>query len=135
MALETLAAAAPGATLGTRNQAELLPQRGRVPRGARPDAAWAEQIETDFQVTTKTGDFGVLKISAALFHETLPAVGNPEVTSIRGERTAVSTPSAEPLQGIIRRTPGNCSDTVILKQSWCPVQKNQSRPRKAHTCS
>src|SRR4051812_12585128 len=89
---------APGTTLGTGYQPELLAEcRGIACRaGANPPRL--EHVQADFQVTAKTGDLGVLTIPSAFLHGLLPVL-EPEATSNDDERTAVSTPSAEPREG------------------------------------
>jgi hypothetical protein len=74
MPLETCPAPAPGAALRPFDQAELLRERGRVPRRARADPPGAKQIEADLKVAAKTGELGVLAVPTNLFHDELPVL-------------------------------------------------------------
>ncbi len=78
VALEPLTATAPGATARPNDQPELLSQRSGIPRRAGSNPPWPCQIETNFQMATKTCELGVLAIASALFHIRLPAFGNPK---------------------------------------------------------
>jgi hypothetical protein len=83
MALEAHPTSAPGTGFWPLDQSELLAECGCVSRRASPNASRTEDVATNFQVATKTGELGVLAIPSALFHDALPVLkpGSPHESS------------------------------------------------------
>lgn len=74
VALKARATSAPRTASWPFDQTELLAERGCVSRRASPNASRTENVTTDLQVATKTGELGVLAIPSAFFHDALPVL-------------------------------------------------------------
>jgi hypothetical protein len=68
VAFQPVSTSTPSTALRPQDQPELLAQGRRVPRRSRPDAARAEDVEANFEVTAEAGELGVLTVTSALFH-------------------------------------------------------------------
>lgn len=64
----------PRAALRSRDQPELFPERRGIAGRARPDAARAEGVEADFEMTAEPGELGVLTVQSAFFHGSTPVL-------------------------------------------------------------
>jgi len=74
VALQPHATSTPGAATGPFDQPELLSERRGVTRGASSNPSWTQDVATDLQVASKTGELGVLAIPSAFFHDPLPVL-------------------------------------------------------------
>jgi hypothetical protein len=72
MPLEPATPPAPGTASRTLDQSQLLGQRGGIASRSRPDPPGPNQIGGDFQMSSKTGELGVLTVPSNLFHDTYP---------------------------------------------------------------